>query len=164
MALSYFNPTVSNCFCLSLGTDVLNILNNNNPVLIFKNHGVIKFSSPLFSYDNTTGYVTLNKKGKYLLTSNVYTISTNNINIGAVVMRYGSSHLSTSSHMQQFNGSLPYQDFNLNGSVVITCENEGADVAYVSLSNSTNSLISVVSSDPVTSVSATYLQLVYLGP
>lgn len=164
MALSYFHPTVSNCFCLSLENTILNILNNNDPLLIFKDHGFVKYTSPLFSYDNTTGYITLNKKGKYLLTTNLYTISTNSINAGGLVMRYGSNHSSTSSHMQVFNAPLPYQDFNINGSIVITCENEGSDVAYVTLANDTNSLLSVVGTDPLTSVSATYFQLVYLGP
>lgn len=164
MSVNVVCPSTSNNFFLSLENDVLNVLNNNNPFLVFKNNGYVKNSSPLYDYDNSTGYVTLNKKGKYLLTTNLYIICNTPINTGGVVVRYGSGESSTSSHIQSITSVLQYSDFNINGTFIITCDNEGSDVAFVSLANATNTLLGVLGSDPITSVSASYMQLCYLGP
>ena len=160
MALSYFHPSVSNCFSLSLDGDYV-CVNDSQVNLIFKNIGNVDFTSNIYTYDNTTGYIALNKRGKYLLTFHLSLISPSAVSTGNLTIRYG-SNLYNSYTDTVFTSTTSNKEFAMNGSFIFHTDDN--DVAYLSLQNVTDKNITVVGAPTNVAQKPSYMQLIYLGP
>lgn len=160
MAQSFFNPTVSNCFSLSLAADYL-CPNNNSVNLIFKNIGNKDYDSSIYSYDNSTGYVTLLKKGKYLFLAHLTLSVSSAVSSGSLTVRYGSGEFSSYSS-DLFSSAESKTEFDNDLSLIVT--SNGSTVAYLSMQNSTNQAVRAIGVLPSIGQKPTFIQLIYLGP